>query len=179
LSWGGARGVTVNTNLGGTTSALEPGGYNLFNTEPGIYTVLLSYDPGAGYAATLTKTGNLPPVNYSQYQMDIIGDAYLKQDGTPAAWDESYGKTLPAVTGTNYTWTYNINFLAERDFKFRQGDDWSGLYISFPDVTMAGTAASYFTNDGGNFHVSTAGNYIMVLKVAAATGNWTVTATKN
>ncbi len=176
---GAKKGVKVNTNFGGTIAALVPGGANIVNAAPGIYTITFAYTLGTGYTLTATKTGDIPPIDYSLYQMDIIGDAYLKQDGTPANWDESFGKSLPAISGTNYTWTYTINFIAGKDFKFRQGDDWSGKSVGFPDVTMAGGAAANFANDGGNFKVSTAGNYTMVLKIAAATETYTVTATKN
>jgi len=176
---GASKGVKVNTNFGGTIAALVPGGANIVNAAPGIYTITFAYKLGTGYTLTATKTGDIPPIDYSQYQMDIIGDAYLKQDGTPAAWDESYGKTLPTISGTTYTWTYNITFIDGKDFKFRQGDDWAGKSVGFPDVVMAGGAAANFANDGGNFKVTGAGAYTMVLKIEAATETYTVTATKN
>ncbi|MCX6306576.1 MAG: hypothetical protein NT040_16550 [Bacteroidetes bacterium] len=171
--------VKVNTNMGGTIEALVPGGYNIMNSDPGIYTCDLTYNLGAGYTATLTRTGNIPPINYSTYLMGIIGDAYLKQDGTPAYWDENFGTSLPAVSGTDYTWTYNIYLFGGKEFKFRQGYDWSGKSIGYGDVTWAGTAASYFTNNGGNIHISTEGNYKLVLKIEAATETYNLTATKN
>jgi hypothetical protein len=65
------------------------------------------------------------------------------------------------------------------DFKFRQGDDWSGKSIGFTEVTMAGPDAANFVDDGGNFKVTVEGNYTLVLKIAAATETYTVTATKN
>ncbi len=176
---GASKGVKVNTNFGGTLAALVPGGANIVNAAPGIYTITFAYKLGSGYTITATKTGDIPPIDYSQYQMDIIGNAYLKLDGTPANWDESFDKKLPVVSGTTYTWSYTINLIAAKDFKFRQGDDWSGKSIGFPDVTMAGAAAANFSNDGGNFLISTAGNYTLVLKIEAATETYTVTATKN
>ncbi len=171
--------ISVNTNFGGAVNALVPGGSNIYNSDPGIYTCNLTYTVGSTYSATLIKTGSIPPVDYTNIQMGIIGDSYLKQDGTQANWDENFGTTLPAVAGTNYTWTYNVNFIGYHDFKFRQGFDWSGINIGYPEVTMAGAAASYFTNDGGNFRVVSSGNFTMVLKIEAATEIWTVTATKN
>ncbi|MCX6247838.1 MAG: hypothetical protein NTW10_08905 [Bacteroidetes bacterium] len=55
---GGKLGVSVNTNLGGAISALEPGGDNFNNSVPGIYSCSLSYNMESGYTGTLTKTGN-------------------------------------------------------------------------------------------------------------------------
>lgn len=56
----GSKGVSVNTNLGGTIDALIAGGYNLMNSDPGIYSCLLGYTVGSGFSAGLTKTGNNP-----------------------------------------------------------------------------------------------------------------------
>ena len=135
----------------------------------------------SGYTVTLTKTGNIPPIDYSTYQMGIIGNCYLKADGvTQANWDENFGSSLPVVTGgTTYFWTYNININEAGDFKFRQGNDWSGKSIGYNNVTMAGPAANNFIDDGGNFQVIVTGNYTLVLQIDALTENYTVTATKN
>jgi len=178
---GGQLGVKVNTNLGGALSTLEPGGYNILNSIPGVYTCLLNYNMISGYTVTLTKTGNIPPIDYSTYQMGIIGNCYLKADGvTQANWDENFGSSLPVVTGgTTYFWTYNININEAGDFKFRQGNDWSGKSIGYNNVTMAGPAANNFIDDGGNFQVIVTGNYTLVLQIDALTENYTVTATKN
>ena len=177
---GAKKGVKVNTNFGGTAGALVPGGDNIVNATPGIYTITLAYVLGTGYTATLTKTGDIPAIDYSAYNMGIIGSCYLKQDQTQANWDENFGTMLPVVTGgTTYTWTYNIPINVAGDFKFRQGTDWAGKSIGYPDVTMAGAAAGDFSNDGGNFKIATTGNYTLVLKIEAATETYTLTATKN
>ena len=176
---GGKKGVKVNTNFGGASGTLVPGGDNIVNNTPGIYTVKLAYTLGSGYTATLTKTADIPPIDYSAFSMGIIGDAYLKADGTPATWDENFGTKLPTISGTSYTWSYTLDLIAGKDFKFRQGNDWSGKSIGFGDVTMAGAAAGEFTGDQGNFKVGTAGNYTLVLNIQAAGETYTVTATKN
>ncbi len=171
--------VKVNTNFGGVPTALVPGGDNMVNSTPGIYTVTMAYTLGSGYIATLTKTGNIPPINYSTYEMGIIGDAYTNPDGTPGNWSQNIGTSLPAISGTDYTWTYTLDLIADKEFKFRQGTDWSGKSIGYGDVTWAGTAAANFSNNGGNIKVGVAGNYTIVLKIEAATETYTVTATKN
>jgi hypothetical protein len=174
--------VKVNTNLGGTVAALVPGGDNIPNDTPGKYTVTIAYKLGTGYTATLTKTGNLDPINYSTYQMGIIGDAYFLPGGAQANWDENFGTQLPVVSGTDYTWTYDIELIADKQFKFRQGTDWSGKSIGYGDVTMAGAAAADFSDSGAdhNFKIAATagGNYTLVLKIDAANEVYTVTATK-
>jgi len=177
---GGKLGIKVNTNFGFGVDTLLPGGHDITNSVQGVYTSTLAYTLGSGYKATLTKTGNIPPVDYSTFKMGIIGNVYLKLDGTQANWDENFGTSLPVVTGgTTYTWTYTIDINAAGDFKFRQGFDWSGKSIGFGDVTMAGPAAANFSDDGGNFKVSVIGNYTLFLQIDATTENYTVTATKN
>ncbi|MFZ4520309.1 MAG: SusF/SusE family outer membrane protein [Bacteroidales bacterium] len=171
--------VKVNTNFGGAAGALKPGGDNIVNTVPGIYTVTMAYTLGSGYTATLTKTGNIPPINYSTYEMGLIGNAYNKPDGTPADWDVNFGTSLPTITGTDYVWTYTVDLIADKEFKIRQGTDWSGKSVGYGDVTWAGAAAANFSNNGGNIKVGVAGNYTLVFKIEAATETYTMTATKN
>lgn len=174
--------VKVNTNFGGAVAALVPGGNNITNSDAGMYTSKIVYTLGSGYVATLTKTGNIPPIDYSAFQMGIIGNCYLKADNTQANWDENFGTSLPVVTGgTNYDWTYNININVAGQFKFRQGNDWSGKSIGFSDVTMAGPAAANFTDSGSdhNFAVTITGSYTIVLHIDAVAEVYTVTATKN
>ncbi len=172
--------VKINTNFGGASATgLIPGGANIVNSDPGIYTISMAYTLGTGYTATLTKTGNIPPINYSTYEMGIIGDAYTNPDGTPGDWTQNFGTTLPTVSGTDYTWTYTIDLIATKEFKFRQGSDWAGKSIGYTDATWAGTAAANFSNNNGNIKVGVAGNYTIVLKIEAATETYTITATLN
>jgi hypothetical protein len=102
----------------------------------------------------------------------------LKANGIDtAAWDENFGTMLPVVAGKVYTWTYDITLIAGKDFKFRQGTDWSGKSIGYPDVTWAGTGKSNFSNDGGNIKVVAKGKYKLVLVIDATTETYTLTAT--
>ncbi len=171
--------VKVNTNFGGAAGTLVPGGGNIVNDAPGIYTATMAYTLGTGYTATLLKTANLPPINYSTYEMGIIGNAYNKPDGTPADWDVNFGTSLPTIMGTDYLWSYTLDLIADKEFKFRQGTDWAGKSIGYGDVTWAGPNAANFSNNGGNIKVGVAGNYTILLKIAAETETYTVTATKN
>ena len=177
---GGLKGVKVNTNFGGTPAALVIGGADMPNDAPGIYTVTFAYKLGTGYTLTLTKTGDIPLIDYSLFEMGIIGNAYYLADGvTPANWDVNFGTSVPVKVGTTYTWTYTLDLIVDKSFKFRQGTDWAGKSIGYTDVTMAGSAAANFVDDGGNFKVTVGGNYTLELKIDAATEVYTVTAIKN
>lgn len=183
----GKKGVKANTNFGGTMAALIPGGDNIDWATPGIYTAKGVWTLGSGWAFTLTKTGDVPTVDYSAYKMGIIGNAYLKADGvTVAAWDDPFPlvPVAPVVAGKVFTWTYTLNLIKDGEFKFRQQmtppiDAWSGKSIGYGDATWAGAAAANFSNKGGNILVGVAGNYTLILKIDATTEVYTVTATKN
>jgi len=176
--------VKVNTNFGTAVNGLVPGGLNITNSVAGIYTATMTYTVGSGYTATLVKTADIPPINYAAFEMGIIGNCYLKADNTQAAWDENFGTMMPVVSGTGntqYDWTYIFPINAAGQFKFRQGNDWSGKSIGFADVTMAGPAAANFTDSGAdhNFAVTVTGTYTIVLHIDAVTELYTVTATLN
>ncbi|MGB4655522.1 MAG: hypothetical protein WBH98_08830 [Bacteroidales bacterium] len=174
----GIKGVSVNTNFGGAVDALVPGGPNINNEVSGVYTATLEWKLGEKYIATLTKTGDIPMIDYSNYQVGIIGSCYNKADGTQAAWDENFGTHLPVVDGNVYTWTYNIPIIPG-EFKFRQGDDWAGMSLGYNDLTWTGPAAGDFSDNGGNIKIDVEGDYTLVLIIDAATETFTVEATKN
>ncbi len=174
------KGIKVNTNYGGAADALVPGGSNMLMDNPGAYDVTIAFELGKGFTLTLVRTGDLPAIDYSNYEMAIIGSAYYKADGTQAAWDEDLQPQLPVVAGTDYTWTYsNFDLIADGEFKWREAGTWSGKSIGFGDVVWAGDDLANFTDNGGNIKVGTDGNYTIVLKIDAATETYTATVTKN
>ncbi len=167
--------VKVNTNLGGSVDALEAGGANINNEVAGVYTATLKWELGEGTTATMTKTGDIPLTDYSDYEVGLIGDGIIVSD-TVFGWDATYNKVLPAVDGNNYSWTWaGISVSDTASFKIRQGEDWNGLNLGFGDVTMAGTSASNFSDDGGNFKAVEAGMFDFVLSIDAAVGDFTFT----
>jgi hypothetical protein len=184
--------VKINTNFGGVNTNLSltlvPGGpnYNLEGASRGLYTInitwLASQSTNLGYTVTLTKTGDIAMVDYSTYNMGIIGNAYMLADGiTQANWDSNYPNStqLPTKSGNVYTWTYdNITLIAATDFKFRQNEDWNGKSWGYGAFTWAGAAASNFSDDGGNIKVATAGKFKFVLTIDASTETYTLTVTK-
>ena len=168
--------VKVNTNFGGSLDALEAGGANINNEVAGVYTATLKWELGEGTTATMTKTGDVPLTDYSDYEVGLIGDGIIVSD-TVFGWDATYNKVLPAVDGNNYSWTWaGISVSDTASFKIRQGEDWDGLNLGFGDVTMAGTSASNFSDDGGNFKAVEAGMFDFVLSIDAAVGDFTFTA---
>ncbi len=174
---GGNVGIKVNSNFGGAVNALVPGGANITNDEPGKYTITMVWTLGAGYTATLTKTGDLETFDYSAVELGLVGDG-LMVDGAQHNWDVTILSSLPVIEAeTNYTWTFNgVEVTTLGSFKIRQGQDWTGKIIGYTDVTMAGLAAGDFTTNGdGNFVPTVDGTYDFELFIDAVTETYTVT----
>ncbi len=176
-----ANSVKVNTNFGGASDALVAGGDNIAFADRGYYTTTMVWTAGEGFSASLVKTADVEAVDYSAYEMGMIGNAFYLADGTTQDdnWSTPVGLSLPAVNGTTYTWTYTgITMIADGAFKFRQGDNWDGKSIGYDDCTWTGAAASNFSSDGGNIKVATGGVYNVMLTIDAATEEYTVTVTQ-
>ena len=174
---GGVVGIKANTNLGGAVNALVPGGANIPNAEPGKYTAKMVWTLGSGFVATMTKTGDLALIDYTNTELGLIGDG-LMVSGAQHNWDVTLMVSKPVVENeTNYTWTYNqVEVTTLGSFKIREGQDWNKKSIGYNDVTMAGLAADKFTtNNDGNFVPTEDGTYDMVLKIDAVTEKYTFT----
>ncbi|NCC73600.1 MAG: SusF/SusE family outer membrane protein [Sphingobacteriia bacterium] len=175
---GGVMGVRVNTNFGGAVNALVPGGDNISNEEGGIYTAKMVWTLGSAYAATTEKTGDLQVIDYTDTEIGLVGNG-LVVNGVPHNWTETIMLSTPTVENeTNYTWTYeSVEVQPDSSgFKFREGQDWNGISIGYPQVTMAGLAADDFeTNGDGNFLPKVAGVYDIELFIDAVTEEYTVT----
>ena len=169
--------IKVNTNFGGSVAALEAGGANINNEEAGVFTATVKWELGTGTTATLTKTGDTPPPDYSDHNLGFIGDAVWTAADTAFGWGATYEKITPAVDGTNYTWSWSgVDVRNTGSFKIRQGDDWNGLNLGYNDVTLAGTSADNFeSTDDGNFKPVADGVFEFVLTVDAAVGDFTFT----
>jgi hypothetical protein len=174
---GGVVGIKANTNLGGAVNALVPGGANIPNAEPGKYTAKMVWTLGTGFVATMTKTGDLALIDYTNTELGLIGNG-LMVSGAQHNWDVTLMVSKPVVENeTNYTWTYNqVEVTTLGSFKIREGQDWNKKSIGYNDVTMAGLAADKFTtNNDGNFVPTEDGTYDMVLKIDAVTEKYTFT----
>lgn len=174
---GGAKGVRVNTNFGGAVDALVPGGANITNAVQGKYTAKMVWSLASGTKATMTKTGDLQVIDYTNTELGLVGNG-LSVGGVTQTWDLTIMLSKPVVENvTTYTWTYNaVDVLAAGSFKIREGQDWNKKSIGYNDVTMAGLAADKFgTNGDGNFVPTVDGTYDMVLKIDAVTEKYTLT----
>lgn len=181
---GGKKGVKVNTNFGGAANALVPGGDNIVNADPGIYTCTMTYTLGTGYVATMTKTGSLPLTNWTGVVCDAVGTGVSADNPTatvpdPSSW--GWGNRLiadntgiPVVAGDLYTWTWTgIILEANEGFKLRTLDGVappSGGANFDAGYTALNVAAStpLIVDNGGNLQATTKGSYTITLIIDAA-----------
>jgi len=171
----GNTGIKVNTNYGDAVDHLVPGGANIVNDAPGFYTITMVWTLGEGNAASMEKTGDLELVDYSATELGLVGDGVVV-DGEPVGWETTVFTQVPVVTDeTTYTWTYSgVEFTTDGSFKIREGQDWNGKVVGYPDVVMAGTGAGDFeTNDDGNFVPTVGGIYDVVFTIDAVTETYT------
>ena len=173
----GKTGIKVNSNFGGAVDALVPGGANISNDVPGKYTATMLWSLADGYTATLTKTGDLEVIDYTNTELGLVGDG-LMVDGAQHNWDTTIMLQKPVVVDvTNYTWTYEgVEVTTAGSFKIREGQTWDGKVIGYTEVTMAGLAAADFEGNGdGNFVPLVDGKYDMILEINAVTETYTFT----
>lgn len=180
---GGKKGVKVNTNFGGAVNALVPGGANIVNADPGIYTCTMSYTLGSGYTATMTKTGSLPLTNWTGVQCDAVGTGVSADNPNaipdPSSW--GWGNVLvadnggiPVVAADLYTWTWTgIILEAGEGFKVRTLNGVappSGGANFDAGYTALNVAASSpnIVDAGGNLSATVKGSYTITLKIDAA-----------
>ena len=180
---GGKKGVKVNTNFGGAISALVPGGDNMVNSAPGIYTISLAYTLGTGYVATLTKTGDLPLTNWTGVQCDAVGTG-ISIDNTnsivdPSSWN--WGRVMladngavPVKVGDKYTWTWtNIILEANQGFKVRTKNGvappsgGANFDAGFSAVNVAASSPKVI-DMSGNLAVNAKGTFTIKLEIDAA-----------
>jgi uncharacterized protein (TIGR02145 family) len=180
--------VNVNTNFGGLlsgtlpelTTTLIPGGQNYLMTPEtkGLYDVELNWNAIDGFTSLLTRTGDIPPVEYNDTELGLIGSSLLV-NGIPWGWELTYQLHLPMVqNGTDYYWTWtNIEIAAGGNgFRIREDNTWLGLIIGRNSVNMAGAAASNFPpNPDGNFIATEHGFFDMELHIDAVLEEFTFT----
>ena len=181
----GTDDVKVNTNFGGAIDALVPGGDNMINDAPGVYTIEMDYTLGSGYTATLTKTGNLPLTNWDGVVCDAVGDGISADNANaipdPSGW--GWGNKLigdnagaPTVNGDVYTWTWtSIVLEADAGFKVRTENGeappsgGANFDAGFGYVDVANSSAHVKdTGATGNLEVDLKGTYTITLVIDAA-----------
>ncbi len=180
---GGKKGVKVNTNFGGAVNALVPGGANIVNADPGVYTCLMTYTLGTGYVATMTKTAGLPLTNWTGVACDAVGTGVSADNPTaipdPSSW--GWGNQLiadnagiPVVTGDLYTWTWTgIILEAAEGFKVRTlngvapPSGGANFDAGFTALNVAASSPN-IVDAGGNLSATVKGSYTITLKIDAA-----------
>lgn len=170
-------GSKVFTAFGGRADSLVLGGSNILWEKRGVYSLQLFWDAGQALTASFKKLKDLPMVDYSQYKIGILGDAYDYENGERAFWRQNWGgekgTVTPTVDGNLYSWHFNnVKLYNGGEFKFRQGNDWSGLAVDFQDITSwSGSAKGDFKNMDSKFHVVNSGSaiYIIVLQIDGTT----------
>lgn len=188
--------VKANTNLGSDADAagplmpndLVPNGKDI-NIERGIYTIKLTWtlkdgDIKNSYTAAMEKTGTLEAIDYSNCEMELVGDAVAEQTGSAA--DESswaWGNVLPAGKPTKegdiYTWTWKgASLLGAKGFKVRtvnaaESGGVAAFDMGADKVDMANSAEGV-QNVDGNISVTTDGTYDITLTIDAATDAKTI-----
>ncbi|PID93198.1 MAG: hypothetical protein CSA95_08615 [Bacteroidetes bacterium] len=171
------KGIKVNANFGGAVNALVPGGDNISNETPGIYTITVTWDLKNGTTASLEKTGDVQVIDYSELQLGLVGNGLI-MDGEQHNWDETVLFQLPTVSNeTVYTWVWeSVEVTPSGSFKIREGQDWNGKVIGYNEVNMAGANAEDFeTNGDGNFVPKVDGVYRLELVIDAMTETYTLT----
>lgn len=175
--------VKVNTNYGGSVDALVPGGDNIVNSVPGVYSCSLVWTLGAAYSATLTKTDDLPLTNWTDVICDAVGDG-VSADNTNAIADPSgwgWGNKLladaaPTKNGDVYTWTWtNITLEADAGFKLRtengvapSNGNGANFDTGLESVDHDASSANVDAATTGNVTVSTKAAYNITLTIDAA-----------
>ncbi|MBU1369192.1 MAG: SusF/SusE family outer membrane protein [Bacteroidetes bacterium] len=115
--------VKVNTNLGGTVSALEPGGGNIPNEVYGVYTITLTWELGKDWVATATKTGDGEPLPEYPESLYMIG-------ASVGGWDWAVVDLPMIPTHSNPHLFWKIVWIesgvADPGFKFAPQKEWAG-----------------------------------------------------
>lgn len=154
--------VKVNTNLGGSLTALVPGGDNIANAVYAIYTVGLTYELGKGFTATQVKTGDAEPLPTYPEAMFLVGDATAYGWATPGENAEAVMHKI-AGGGDNEGIYWKIASLeAGLGFKLSAAN-WADPNLGFNEVNEFDVDGVVVTEAGGNMSVGTSGMYIFVL----------------
>ena len=158
-----ANGYQLFTNFGGTTNSLVTGGANIQQTEDGIYTVTVTWDPRDGFGLSSVRTGDAPVITFNpnDFNMAVIGDA------TANGWDADRNLFYKGIVDGAHTWLGMMTLAGEGEWKFRANDAW--------DFNLGGDLAN-LTNGGDNLATLGAGSYYVTLSTADEGETWSASA---
>lgn len=153
--------IKVNTNFGGTLSALVPGGANIpfVKADNGKYTVKAVWTKDKGMTFSMKKTGDVVVAEYPE-NLYMIGSSIGGWD-----WTGSYIVTMNPVHSHAYAFWAIVYIDApatDPGFKFAPGKEWKG------DFGVTGTATDgIYAKGGDNASVATAGYYMVYVDLKA------------
>lgn len=155
--------VRVNTNVGGSLDALTPGGGDITNEVPGVYTFTLTYTFGVGYTVEATKTGDVVIPTYPE-AMYVSGDATAYGWAEPATDDQAImHKCAGGAVSEGIFW--KICYLeAGNGFKAAAAA-WAEPNIGFAQVDEFDANGVTVSDNGGNMSVAESGMYMIVVNL--------------
>lgn len=152
----------------------------------GVYTITLTWKLAGGalqhsFTATMTKTGNPAPVDYSECIAELVGSGVVAQEGAIPdeywTWGNALSAGKPAKNGDVYTWTWEGVELSAEGWKIRSlnGAESGGQNLDLGNGAVD-RAASPNVQDSpdGNIYV-TAGTYNITLVADETAGTKTIT----
>lgn len=160
----GKKGIKVNTNFGGTVSALVPGGDNMKNDKYGIYKVSMTWTLGAAYQAEITFVKDAEPLPTYPDAVYVVGDA------TAYGWDEPGSKAgavmhkcAGGAPSEGIYWKI-CHIEASKGFKIAAAK-WAAPNLGYTDVKEYDATGIAVSEKDGNMSVATSGMYIVVLNL--------------
>lgn len=158
--------VKANTNLGKDCIV---GGNDIAAEKAGLYNITLSYIGGESSATadrfeySLEFAGEITAKNYSNCELELVGDAVVGGTADPSGWKWgnvfSLGKPAIPTESKVYTWrAYDVELSAAGGFKVR----------TINAEENGGIAGFDFGVDGQNITVPADGKYDIVFSIDAS-----------
>jgi hypothetical protein len=161
----GASTVKVNTNFGGSLSALVAGGANmtLALADEGKYTIQADWTLANGFAFSVTKTGVVDPLPTYPDSMFLVGAATAYGWDAPGTFkNAAMHKIAGGASFEGIFW--KICFLTGgQGFKI-SNKGWGNVNLGFADATYDVDGVTVSDNSG-NMSVAADGMYIVVLNL--------------
>ena len=158
--------VRVNTNFGGTVSALVAGGENISNAVNGYYTLTVNWSLANGTTSTAVKTADYTPAAYPA-AMYVVGGA--TSSGWPGWDNEAYkastimNKTAGGQPTEGIFWKI-LHLTGGEGFKL-SAENWGNPNLGFSDVSEFDVDGVTVTSADGNMSVAESGMYMVVVNL--------------
>jgi len=154
-------GVKVNTNFGGSLSALDAGGDNIANAENGLFAVSMTWSLEDGTSATVTKTGEYTPPAYPE-AVYLVGDATAYGWDTPGTKEDAVFHKADGGSPTEGLFWKIAYIETGKGFKISEAD-WGTINLGHGDVDEYDANGVVVSDNGGNMSIAESGMYMIVL----------------